>query len=91
MLEDRTQYFFEFNTAFQINEDIELMRLMGLDTARVEQVKSFIPRDLISHVLMLCLSQGTAASTAANSQHAPNVFGPAPVIPHHSSSEPPSP
>jgi len=57
MLEDRTQYFFEFNSAFQINEDIELMRLMGLDTARVEQIKQSFPKDLISHVLLLCLSQ----------------------------------
>lgn len=56
MLEDRTQYFFEFNTAFQINEDIELMRLMGLDTGRIERIKSFFPKELVAQVLMLCLN-----------------------------------
>ena len=35
--------FSEFNTSFQINEDIELMRLMGLDTGRIERIKSFFP------------------------------------------------
>ena len=30
MLEDRSQYFFEFDSPFLINEDIELLRLMGL-------------------------------------------------------------
>ena len=44
MLEDPYQYFFEFNTSFQINEDIELMRLMGLDTGRIERIKSFFPK-----------------------------------------------
>lgn len=55
MLEDRTQYFFEFNTSFQINEDIELMRLMGLDTGRIERIKSFFPKELVAQVLLLCL------------------------------------
>ena len=56
MLEDRTQYFFEFNTSFQINEDIELMRLMGLDTGKIEKIKSFFPKELVAQVLMLCLN-----------------------------------
>lgn len=64
MLEDRTQYFFEFNTAFEINEDIELMRLMGLDTARIEKIKTYFPKELVAQVLMLCLSNPTATSTA---------------------------
>lgn len=64
MLEDRTQYFFEFNTAFEINEDIELMRLMGLDTARIEKIKTYFPKELVAQVLMLCLSNPTSSSTA---------------------------
>lgn len=56
MLEDRTQYFFEFNTSFQINEDIEIMRLMGLDTGRIERIKSFFPKELVAQVLLLCLN-----------------------------------
>lgn len=63
MLEDRTQYFFEFNTSFQINEDIELMRLMGLDTGKVEKIKSFFPKELVAQVLMLCLNNNNNNST----------------------------
>jgi hypothetical protein len=69
MLEDRTQYFFEFNTAFQINEDIELMRLMGLDTARIEKIKSFFPKELVAQVLMLSLNSTTTNSTTRNSSN----------------------
>ena len=29
MLEDRTQYFFQFDSPFFINEDVEVLRLMG--------------------------------------------------------------
>ena len=75
MLEDRTQYFFEFNTAFQINEDIELMRLMGLDTARIERIKSFFPKELVAQVLMLCLNlnNNTNNPNNVNSSGADNV------------------
>lgn len=66
MLEDRTQYFFEFNTAFQINEDIELMRLMGLDTGRIERIKSFFPKELVAQVLMLCLNNNNNTNNPAN-------------------------
>ena len=67
MLEDRTQYFFEFNTSFQINEDIELMRLMGLDTARIEKIKTLFPKELVAQVLMLCLNNSSSATTTAAS------------------------
>ena len=63
MLEDRTQYFFEFNTSFQINEDIELMRLMGLDTGRIERIKSFFPKELVAQVLLLCLGNSNSSIT----------------------------
>ena len=66
MLEDRTQYFFEFNTAFQINEDIELMRLMGLDTGRIEKIKSLFPKELVAQVLMLCLNNSSTTTAAAS-------------------------
>lgn len=66
MLEDRTQYFFEFNTSFQINEDIELMRLMGLDTGRIERIKSFFPKELVAQVLLLCLGNGSSSSGNGN-------------------------
>lgn len=72
MLEDRTQYFFEFNTAFQINEDIELMRLMGLDTGRIEKIKSFFPKELVAQVLMLCLNNNNNSNTSNNSPGRPN-------------------
>lgn len=65
MLEDRTQYFFEFNTSFQINEDIELMRLMGLDTARIEKIKTFFPKELVAQVLMLCLNNSSSVTSSA--------------------------
>ena len=67
MLEDRTQYFFEFNTSFQINEDIELMRLMGLDTARIEKIKTLFPKELVAQVLMLCLNNSSSVTTTAAS------------------------
>jgi hypothetical protein len=66
MLEDRTQYFFEFNTAFQINEDIELMRLMGLDTARIEKIKTFFPKELVAQVLMLCLNNSSSSTSSSS-------------------------
>lgn len=73
MLEDRTQYFFEFNTAFQINEDIELMRLMGLDTARIEKIKTFFPKELVAQVLMLSLNNPSGSSSSSSSSVAANL------------------
>lgn len=77
------------------------MRLLGLDTARVEQIKSFFPRELISHVLLLCLSSSSSAasSSALLQSHQPNysaatpggsVFAPIGIDPLQLSSLPPS-
>ena len=76
MLEDRTQYFFEFDAPFQINEDLELLRLMGLDTARPEQVKAFFPKELITHVLLLSLSNaGVGFFTPNNNNNLATAVG----------------
>ena len=48
MLEDRSQYFFEFDSPFLINEDIELLRLMGLDRAREADLQNWLPADAIA-------------------------------------------
>ena len=73
MLEDRTQYFFEFNTSFQINEDIELMRLMGLDTGRIERIKSFFPKELVAQVLLLCLGSNNSSSGSGSNTNQSNL------------------
>ena len=48
MLEDRTQYFFQFDSPFFINEDVEILRLMGLDTASPEDLALWMPMDLLA-------------------------------------------
>lgn len=53
MLEDRSQYFFEFDSPFLINEDIELLRLMGLDqtqggTLEAGGLVTWLPPDTIA-------------------------------------------
>lgn len=58
----RTQYFFEFDAPFFINEDIELLKLMGLDTVGVEEASQWLPADLLDH--MPSLTAGGAAATA---------------------------
>jgi len=47
MLEDRSQYFFEFDAPFLINEDIELLRLMGLDQLTDDDLKGWLPGPLL--------------------------------------------
>ena len=74
MLEDRTQYFFEFNTSFQINEDIELMRLMGLDTGRIERIKSFFPKELVAQVLLLCLGTNSGMGVINSSNQSSHIL-----------------
>ena len=74
MLEDRTQYFFEFNTSFQINEDIELMRLMGLDTGRIERIKSFFPKELVAQVLLLCLGNNSGMGVINSSNQSSHIL-----------------
>jgi hypothetical protein len=51
MLEDRSQYFFEFDSPFLINEDIELLRLMGLEQASETELQSWLPSDAIAFLL----------------------------------------
>ena len=50
MLEDRSQYFFEFDSPFLINEDIELLRLMGMDEAREAELLNWLPADLVQFI-----------------------------------------
>lgn len=50
MLEDRSQYFFEFDSPFLINEDIELLRLMGMDQFSEEELLDWLPADAISFI-----------------------------------------
>ena len=43
MLEDRTQYFFEFDQPFSVNEDLQLLRILGLgdgNTAEEENINN---------------------------------------------------
>ena len=49
MLEDRTQYFFEFDMSFFINEDIELLRLMGLDNATPDEMRAILTPEIHSY------------------------------------------
>lgn len=48
MLEDRTQYFFQFDSPFFINEDVEVLRLMGMDAAVMEELATWMPMDLLA-------------------------------------------
>lgn len=48
MLEDRTQYFFQFDAPFFINEDVEVLRLMGLDAGSMEELAAWMPMDLLA-------------------------------------------
>lgn len=48
MLEDRSQYFFEFDSPFLINEDIELLRLMHLDVATEASLLSWMPSEQVA-------------------------------------------
>lgn len=42
MLEDRTQYFFEFDMPFAIHEDMEVLKMLGLDKVTRQQLLSFV-------------------------------------------------
>lgn len=48
MLEDRTQYFFQFDSPFFINEDVEVLRLMGMDAGSMEELAVWMPMDLLA-------------------------------------------
>jgi hypothetical protein len=78
MLEDRTQYFFEFDMPFFINEDIELLRLMGLDSATPEEMRAILAPELLafyqSHLRAPDSAAGAApAALLATSMAAPRV------------------
>lgn len=45
----RTQYFFEFDAPFFINEDIELLKLMGLDAVTGDEASVWLPSELYSY------------------------------------------
>lgn len=45
----RTQYFFEFDAPFFINEDIELLKLMGLDAATADEASEWLPAELVQY------------------------------------------
>lgn len=47
---NRTQYFFEFDERFSITEDLELLKLMGLDTATAEEAAAWLPPELLTYV-----------------------------------------
>jgi hypothetical protein len=47
MLEDRSQYFFEFDSPFLINEDIELLRLMCMEQVTEEELHEWLPVEAI--------------------------------------------
>jgi hypothetical protein len=61
MLEDRTQYLFQFDSPFFINEDVEILRLMGLDQAAPEELRSWLSPDLLG----LWLEGAMPAASAA--------------------------
>lgn len=82
MLEDRTQYFFEFDSPFLINEDIELLRLMGLDqTVDAPDIMAapWLPPE-IAHFMMAADSSDEAAAALVGG----------PLLLPHASAPPPS-
>lgn len=69
MLEDRSQYFFEFDSPFLINEDIELLRLMSLDRTSESDLLAWLQRETVSFFLDCCESTGTGHSTSNFHSH----------------------
>ena len=49
MLEDRTQYFFEFNMPFAIHEDMEVLRMLGLDKVTKQELMLIISPTLAKY------------------------------------------
>ena len=49
MLEDRTQYFFEFDMPFAIHEDMEVLKMLGLDKVTKHQLMSFVNPSLAKY------------------------------------------
>lgn len=64
MLEDRTQYFFEFDMSFFINEDIELLRLMGLDSSTPDELRTILTPEVYSYYMSKLKSGLTVPSCA---------------------------
>lgn len=74
MLEDRTQYFFEFDMPFFINEDIELLRLMGLDSATPEEMRAILSPELLEfHQSHLRAPESAPAALLSANIAAPRV------------------
>ena len=69
MLEDRSQYYFDFDTPFQINEDIEILRLMGMGQTSREELKTFVPPELLQYLPQM-QEPGTAATETSPSDEA---------------------
>jgi len=46
MLEDRTQYYFEFDAPFEIHDDIEVLRRMNLNRCTPAQARELVPSEL---------------------------------------------
>lgn len=52
----RSQYCFEFDAAFSINDDIEVLKLLGFDRASSVELSRWLPRELLAY----CRANGTA-------------------------------
>ena len=49
MLEDRSQYFFEFDMPFAIHEDIEVLKMLGLDKVSRHELLSILSSSLAKY------------------------------------------
>ncbi|EPZ37077.1 hypothetical protein ROZALSC1DRAFT_27313 [Rozella allomycis CSF55] len=47
MLEDRSEYYFEFDAPFAMNEDTDVLQQMGLTNVNFRDIKDIIPENLI--------------------------------------------
>ena len=52
----RSQYCFEFDAAFSINDDIEVLKLLGFDRASSVELSRWLPRELLAY----CRTNSTA-------------------------------
>jgi len=78
---DRTDVMFDFSMPFEINDDIEILKRLGLNKTSMKELSRYLPRDLLSyceeqHLLdSILIPDGAAGAPSSSSEQHP--------CPHH--------
>ena len=73
---DRTDVFFNFSKPFEINDDKEILKRMGMNKTSLEELRTMLPRDMVAYCQDHRLLDGIIVSSDRTAPYAPAVAHP---------------